>query len=232
MMQIRKSQDRGGADHGWLKTKHSFSFADYYDPNMMGFRDLRVINEDEIAAGAGFPTHGHRDMEIITYVVRGRLEHKDSMGNTAQVLPGEVQHMSAGTGVMHSEYNPQSDQDLKLFQIWIQPNRRGLKPGYGQKSFAHELESGKLILTTSATGRDGSITIQQDADLWIARPKKDQTLSFPLREGRYAWIQVLNGALTVNGEALNAGDAAAITAVSELNLKAIENSEIMIFDLV
>ncbi len=198
---------------------------------MMGFRDLRVINEDEVAAGAGFPMHGHRDMEIITYVVRGKLEHKDSMGNKAQVLPGEVQHMSAGTGVQHSEYNPQPDQDLKLFQIWIQPAKRGLKPSYGQKSFAKELDEGKLVLTASADGREGSIRINQDADLWIARPKKDDQLEFKLREQRYAWIQVLKGSIQVNQQNLNEGDAVAVGDESILQIRANEASEFMLFDL-
>ena len=232
MLQIRKSQERGAADHGWLKSHHSFSFADYYDPNMMGFRDLRVINEDEIAPGAGFPMHGHRDMEIITYVVRGKLEHKDSMGNTAQVLPGEVQHMSAGTGVMHSEYNPQMDHDLKLFQIWIQPDRRGLKPGYGQKSFASELASGQLVLTASQSGRDGSLKINQDADLWIARAKAGSENNFVLREGRYLWLQLLSGKIELKGKVLSAGDALAATAETQFSIKTLENSEFLIFDLV
>jgi len=231
MMQVRKSNERGGADHGWLKAKHSFSFADYYDPQNMGFRDLRVINEDQVAAGAGFPTHGHADMEIITYVVKGKLEHKDSMGNTAAVLPGEVQHMSAGTGVRHSEYNPSATEELKLLQIWIMPAKRGLKPSYGQKSFTKELDSGKLILTVSQDGRDGSIPINQDADLYAARPKKGNDLQFELRDGRYAWIQVVKGSLIVNGQSLSQGDAVAMTEEPLLKISPQEDAEFLLFDL-
>ena len=171
MFTIRKSEERGGADHGWLKAKHSFSFAGYYDQRFMGFRDLRVINEDQVAAGGGFPTHGHSDMEIITYVTQGKLEHKDSMGTVASIMPGEVQRMSAGTGVRHSEYNAHPTEDLKLFQIWIMPSRRGLEPGYEQKSFDRELANGDLVLVVSPDGKNGSMRMNQDANLYIARPK-------------------------------------------------------------
>jgi redox-sensitive bicupin YhaK (pirin superfamily) len=231
MMQIRKSGERGGADHGWLKTHHSFSFADYYDPNFMGFRDLRVINEDRVAPGKGFPTHGHADMEIITYVTHGELEHQDSMGTKAKVYPGEVQRMSAGTGVRHSEYNSSSSEELKLLQIWIQPAKRGVQPGYGQKSFTKELDGGKLVLVVSQDGRDGSISINQDADLYAARPRAGAQLQFELRQGRYAWIQAVKGTLEVNGQTLEQGDAVAVGDEKLLKIAAKTDAELLLFDL-
>ncbi|MBX3021978.1 MAG: pirin family protein [Bdellovibrionales bacterium] len=231
MMKIRRSHERGHADHGWLKSYHSFSFADYYDPDNMGFRDLRVINEDIIAGGGGFPTHGHRDMEIVSYVLEGALEHQDSMGNKAQILPGEVQYMSAGTGVQHSEYNPRPTEATHLLQIWILPEQRGLKPRYGQKSFARELEGGELTLVVSRDGRQGSIAISQDADLHIARPRAGTETAFNLREGRYVYLQVLRGELNVNGEKLNPGDAVAVAKEQELKIRANVDSEYLLFDL-
>jgi redox-sensitive bicupin YhaK (pirin superfamily) len=231
MMQVRKSTDRGGADHGWLKAKHSFSFASYYDPNNMGFRDLRVINEDRVAIGGGFPTHGHSDMEIITYVIAGELEHQDSMGTKAKIVPGEMQHMSAGTGVRHSEYNSSKTEDLHLLQIWIQPAKRGIAPAYGQKSFAKELSSGQLVLTASQDGRDGSIPINQDVSLYAAKPKAGANLQFELREGRCAWVQVVKGKIEVNGLTLGAGDAVAAAEEKLIKISASEDSEFLLFDL-
>ena len=231
MMQVRKSSDRGGADHGWLKAKHSFSFASYYDPNNMGFRDLRVINEDRVAVGGGFPTHGHSDMEIITYVIAGELEHQDSMGTRAKIVPGEMQHMSAGTGVRHSEYNSSKTEELHLLQIWIQPAKRGIAPAYGQKSFTKELATGQLVLTVSQDGRIGSIPINQDASIYAARPKAGTKLQFELLEGRYAWVQVVKGAIEVNGQKLEAGDAVAAAEEDILKISASEDSEFLLFDL-
>lgn len=231
MLTIRRSNERGHADHGWLKSMHTFSFANYYDPAHMGFRDLRVINEDRIEGGTGFGTHGHADMEIISYVLDGALEHQDSMGNKTTIRPGEVQRMSAGTGVRHSEYNAIKDRVSHFFQIWILPNRRGLNPGYGQKSFESELQSGRLVLVVSQDGRDGSIPIAQDADLYIARPKKGASLDFKLRGDRYVWIQVVKGDLKVNEAELSTGDAVAISQEKALEILAKTDAEFLLFDL-
>lgn len=230
MMQLKRSNERGAADHGWLKSHHSFSFADYYDPANMGFRSLRVINEDHIDAGTGFGTHPHRDMEIITYVVKGALEHQDSMGNKAAITPGEVQRMTAGTGVLHSEYAKEGE-DVHLLQIWIMPNARGGNPGYGQKSFETELNSKEKVLVVSADARDGSIGIKQDADLWVSRPKPGQTIEFDVRKGRGIWIQLVKGAIDVNGKSLDAGDAVALESESKLTIKSRAESEFLLFDL-
>lgn len=231
MRQLRKSQDRGDANHGWLKSKHTFSFADYYDPNFMGFRSLRVINEDRIEGGTGFGAHPHRDMEIISYVVKGALEHKDSMGTKAIIKPGEVQRMSAGTGVVHSEYNAMPDEETHFFQIWIQPKTRGGNPGYGQKSFEADLNSKKLVLVMSEDGRDGSINIKQDADMYISRLSVGDHLEFTVRDTRGAWIQVIRGRLTVNDQELTTGDALAFEAEELLKFKATDKSEFILFDL-
>lgn len=232
MLEVRKSNERGYADHQWLKSKHTFSFADYYDPNHMGFRSLRVINEDRIEGGTGFGAHPHRDMEIISYVVQGALEHKDSMGTKAIIRPGEVQRMSAGTGVVHSEYNHQADEETHFFQIWIMPKTRGGNPGYGQKSFEADLNSKKLVLVISQDGRDGSIDVKQDADLYISRLKANDELEFKLREGRGAWIQIVRGQVTLNGDqTLEKGDAASFTAEELLQFKANQDSEFLLFDL-
>lgn len=231
MISIRKSFDRGLGDHGWLKSRHTFSFADYYDEAHMGFRDLRVINEDVIQGGTGFPTHGHRDMEIISYVLDGALEHEDSMGNKTVIRPGEVQRMSAGTGVAHSEYNAVKDKPTHFFQIWIRPNQRGLEPGYGQKTFTADLEKKELVLVVSNTGREGSIEIAQDADLYLSKPHKGDELAFELRPGRYAWLQLIRGSLEVNGERITSGDGLSATQVPALNIRALEDAEFMLFDL-
>lgn len=231
MQTIRRSNERGNADHGWLKSKHSFSFADYHDPAHMGFRSLRVINEDHIAGGMGFGAHPHRDMEIITYVIKGALAHEDSMGNKAVILPGEVQRMTAGIGVVHAEQNNSKTEEVHLFQIWIMPKVRGGTPGYGQKSFEADLNSKKSVLVVSQEGRDGSIAIKQDAEIYISRLKAKDELDFKLRPTRGAWIQILKGEIELGADRLKAGDAVAITEQDAFKLKAFTDSEIMLFDL-
>lgn len=231
MLTIRKSNERGHVDHGWLNTHHTFSFANYYDPKHMGFKSLRVINEDFIAGGMGFGAHPHRDMEIITYIVKGVLEHKDSMGNVAQILPGEVQRMSAGRGVMHSEYNPKPDEEVHLFQIWIMPNQMGATPGYDQKSFEEKINSQKLVLVVSPDGREGSLSIKQDAEMYISRLKANDKLEFNLKPGRGAWIQVVKGKIQVGDKELITGDALSTEEAGLLNFRANEDSEFILFDL-
>lgn len=231
MLQLRRSHERGMADHGWLKSRHTFSFADYHDPAHMGFRALRVINEDHIQGGTGFGAHPHRDMEIISYVVSGALQHQDSMGNKTVIRPGEVQTMSAGTGVVHSEHNPLPNEDTHLLQIWILPKARGGTPRYGQKSFEAELDSGRMTLVVSQDGRDGSIGIKQDADLYIARPRPNENLEFRVRPGRGAWVQVVQGRLMVNGTEVLAGDALAFEDEELLKIETASQSEFLLFDL-
>lgn len=231
MLRLRKSSERGAANHGWLRSLHTFSFANYYDPEQMGFRSLRVINEDRIDGGTGFGAHPHRDMEIISYVVKGALEHKDSMGTHAIIRPGEVQRMSAGTGVTHSEYNHDPENESHFFQIWIQPSERGGTPGYGQKSFEHDLNTKKMVLVVSNDARDGSIGILQDADLYISRLKAEDSIAYQIREGRGIWIQVVRGEVIVNGQVLESGDALGLEKEQKANILAKESSEIMLFDL-
>ncbi|WP_373998054.1 pirin family protein [Bdellovibrio bacteriovorus] len=231
MFELRKSNERGFADHGWLKSRHTFSFADYYDPEHMGFRALRVINEDRIDGGSGFGMHGHRDMEIISYVVKGALEHKDSKGNVAVIKPGDVQRMSAGAGVMHSEYNKSPDTETHFFQIWILPDRHGTEFGYGQKSFEEDLNSKDMVLVISKEGREGSISINQDADLYISRMKAGKNLEFKMRPSRHVWIQAIKGQINVNGQTLEIGDALKISQEQVLNMSANQDSEFMLFDL-
>ena len=231
MLKIRRSEDRGHADHGWLKSKHSFSFASYHDPKHVNFGPLRVINEDHIAGGTGFGQHGHRDMEIITYVVKGSLQHQDTMGNQAVIRPGEVQKMSAGLGVEHSEMNNEATEETHLFQIWIIPDRQGIKPSYGQKSFAESLAKEPLVLVISGDGREGSIAIQQDADLYIAKLKTKERLHFGLKAERGAWVQVVRGSISLGEEILNAGDAAALTEETRLEMVSRSDAEILLFDL-
>lgn len=231
MLKIRKSNERGSGEHGWLSSKHSFSFADYYDPKNMGFRDLRVINEDYIAGGRGFGAHPHRDMEIVTFVVSGILEHEDSMGNKAAIRPGEVQYMSAASGVVHSEYNKLPDQEVHLLQIWILPNQAGGRPQYGQKSFEQNLNKEKMVLTISGDGRDNSIQIRQDVDLYVSRPKTNDVIEWNLRPGRGAWLQIIKGRLLVNGQELSAGDALSTEVAQTLKIEASVDSEFMLFDL-
>ena len=230
MITIRKSNERGHAEHGWLDTYHSFSFADYYDPQWMGFGSLRVINDDLVMPGMGFGTHPHKDMEIITYMLSGSLEHKDSMGNGRVIRPGEVQYMSAGSGVRHSEFNPSKTEAAHLLQIWIMPDAKGVKPRYAEKSL-RDAPTGKFNLVTSKTGRDGSIPIHQDADLWLAKLDAGQQVTQPLAGNRHAWLHVAEGEVVLNGKTLSGGDAAAISRETELQLKATKPSQVLLFDL-
>jgi quercetin 2,3-dioxygenase len=230
MMNIRKANERGHADHGWLNAWHTFSFAGYYDPAHMGFRSLRVINDDTVAPGAGFGTHPHRDMEIITYVLSGELEHKDSMGNGRIIRPGEVQYMAAGTGVQHSEFNPSEKSPVHLLQIWIQPDRKGAKPRYAEKSLARA-RTGALHLVASKTGREESIVINQDADLFLARLEAGEGVAHALAPQRHAWLHVAEGEVEVNGRKLGPGDAAAVSDEAALKLTARAKSQVLLFDL-
>jgi len=231
MLTIRKSEERGHADHGWLKSHHSFSFADYFDPAHMGWGNLRVINDDLIAPGGGFGTHGHRDMEIVTYVTTGALAHKDSMGNGTTIPPGDVQRMSAGSGVRHSEFNIAPDQATHLFQIWIEPREQGIAPGYEQKSFADAEKRGRLRLIASEDGADGSVTIHADATLYAGLFDGDEAATLPLNPARKAYVHVARGALTVNGEKLQKGDAALLANESSLTLADGDDAEVLVFDL-
>ena len=231
MIKIRKAKDRGHFNFGWLDTYHTFSFGDYYDPSFMGFRSLRVINEDFVHAGRGFPTHSHRDMEIITYILEGGLEHRDSMGNGSVIRPGDVQRMTAGTGVSHSEANPSSEDSVHLLQIWIMPQEQGLKPGYEQKFFSDEQKQGRLRLIASADGRDGSVTVHQDVSVYAAVLDNGQSVNHQLAPNRHAWIQVARGAVVVNGENLDQGDGAAISGESELTISGRTRAEILLFDM-
>lgn len=232
MIHIRKSENRGQVDHGWLLAKHSFSFADYYDPENMGFRVLRVINEDRVKPENGFGTHPHRDMEIITYVLEGELQHKDSMGNGSKILPGDVQYMSAGKGVLHSEENPSKDREVHLLQIWILPNEKGAEPRYGQKRFSESEKLGKLRLVASPDGKDGSLAIRQDARLYASLLDQNQMVEFPLAKGRHAWVQVAHGSIVLNGQTLEQGDGAAISDETLLKFAGSEGrSEFLVFDL-
>jgi redox-sensitive bicupin YhaK (pirin superfamily) len=232
MLQTKRSNQRGYANHGWLQSYHSFSFANYYDPKNMGFMSLRVINEDIIAGGMGFGKHPHRDMEIITYIVKGALQHKDSMGNESIIKPGEVQYMSAGDGVFHSEFNP-TDQETHLFQIWIMPAKNGGTPSYDQKSFEDAFASKPMVLVASGDGRDGSIKIRQDADLWIGKFKKNQTTELNNKSGRGIYLHVASGELAINGEKLKTGDALSIEKAGPMTISGeAAHSEILVFDLV
>jgi redox-sensitive bicupin YhaK (pirin superfamily) len=231
MITVRRSSERGYADRGWLRSYHSFSFADYHDPNHMGFRTLRVINEDWVAGGMGFGTHPHRDMEIVTYVLKGALAHHDSMGNAAEMRPGEVQRMTAGSGVTHSEINPRPDEEVHLLQIWILPEAKGLTPSYEQTFFPAEEKRGRLRLVASRDGRDGSVTIHQDAELYATLLEPGQSAVHGLEPGRHVWVQVVSGAVKVNGQALVAGDAAAASEEAQVELTAVESSEVLLFDL-
>lgn len=232
MMKIRRSEERGHANHGWLLSKHTFSFASYYDPQHMHFGPLRVINEDRIAGGSGFDQHPHRDMEIISYVLKGALRHQDSMGNKTVIRPGEVQRMSAGTGILHSEYNDSEEEQAHFLQIWVIPNELSLKPGYGQKSFAKDLEEKKLVLVVSQDGREGSLAMHQDADIYISRLKAGETLEFVAKPERGYWLQMIKGEIGLLDEYIKAGDGAALTGESLLSLRAKQDAEVMIFDMV
>lgn len=231
MITIRKAEDRGHFNHGWLDTYHTFSFDQYYDPSHMHFGSLRVINEDRVAPGHGFPKHSHRDMEIITYVLEGELAHSDSMGNGSTIKPGEVQRMTAGTGVAHSEANPSPTEAVHLLQIWIMPNARELQPGYEQKMFPDELKQGKLCLIASQDGREGSVTIHQDTDVYSAKLDSGQQVTHPLKEKRNAWLQVARGAVAVNGVDLKQGDGAAIKDEANVEIGSSEPAEVLLFDM-
>ncbi len=231
MIQIRKSEERGGGDHGWLKTHHTFSFNDYWDPKWMGFRSLRVINEDWVAPNNGFPTHPHRDMEIITYILEGKLEHKDSLGTGSVILPGDGQRMTAGSGIRHSEFNPSATDAAHLLQIWIQPEKAGLQPSYEQKSFPEEEKRGKLRVIASRDAQDGSVSINQDAKLYVSLLKPGDEVSHEFGDGRHGWLQVARGTVELNGKKLAQGDGAAISDEKKLSIKGSENAEVLLFDL-
>lgn len=231
MIKIRKADARGHFDFRWLNTFHTFSFGEYYDPAFMGFRSLRVINEDFVHQGRGFPTHGHRDMEIITYILQGALEHRDSMGNGSVIRPGDVQRMTAGTGVTHSESNPSREEAAHLLQIWILPNQEGLKPGYEQKPFTDAQKQGRLCLIASADGREGSVTIHQDSSVYATLLEAGEKVVHELAPGRHAWIQVARGVVTLNGERLEQGDGAAVSNEVKLEIAGREAAEVLLFDL-
>lgn len=231
MLTLRKSQDRGQADHGWLKSFHSFSFAEYYDPAHMGWGNLRVINEDFIAPGTGFGTHGHRDMEIVTYVIAGSLSHQDSMGNGETIRPGEVQRMSAGRGVMHSEFNQDQDGQTHLFQIWIQPHTKGIVPGYEQKSFDPAEKRGRLRLIASPDGRDGAVQFSADARLYAGLFDGGEAATLLLRPGRKAYVHAVRGTIQINGQTLSTGDAALIADETQISLTQGQDAEVLVFDL-
>lgn len=231
MITKRPAAERGETRTSWLDSRHTFSFSGYYDPRFVGFGDLLVINEDLVAPAGGFGTHGHSDMEIITYVVGGALEHRDSMGTASVIRPGEVQRMSAGTGVRHSEFNHSKDEPVHFLQIWITPEREGLEPGYEQREFAEEERRGRVRLVASRGGRDGSVTIHQDAEVYATSLGEGEEVSHELRAGRRAWVQLIKGGLELNGVELRAGDGAAISDETHLALRAVEPSELLLFDL-
>jgi redox-sensitive bicupin YhaK (pirin superfamily) len=231
MITIRPANERGGGDHGWLDTRHTFSFSDYYDPRHMGFRHLRVINEDRVAPGRGFGTHGHRDMEILSYVVSGGLAHRDSTGNSEVLRPHEWQRMSAGTGVRHSEMNASKAEPVHFYQIWILPEAESLRPEYEQKLFAPEEKTGRLRLVASRDGREGSLKIHQDVSVYNAILKGGEAVEHQLAAGRHAWLQVVKGAVELNGTRLGAGDGAAVSEETALTITAGEDAEIILFDL-
>ncbi len=230
-LQLRRAGERGHADHGWLKTAYTFSFADYFDPAQMGFRALRVMNEDRVAPGQGFGMHGHRDMEILTYVLEGELQHRDSLGNGAVLRPGEFQRITAGTGVRHSEFNPSKTGPVHLYQIWLLPERTALTPGYEQRAFPDEEKDGRWRRVASHGGRDGSLTVHQDAEVFLATLAPGASLTHELRPGRHAWLQVLRGRVEANGQQLDAGDGAALTDEPSLRVRGVEEAEVMLFDL-
>ncbi len=231
MITIRPANERGGGDHGWLDTRHTFSFSDYYDPRHMGFRDLRVINEDRVAPGQGFGTHGHRDMEILSYVVSGGLGHRDSMGNGEVIRPHEWQRMTAGTGVRHSEMNASRTEPVHFYQIWILPEAENIRPGYEQKLFAPEEKSGRLRLVASRDGREGSLKIHQDVSVYNGLLEGGESVEHSLGAGRHAWLQVVRGSVELNGTRLGAGDGAAVSEEAALRVSAESESELFLFDL-
>ena len=231
MITIRPSAERGGGNHGWLNTKHTFSFSDFWDPKWMGFRSLRVINEDRVAPNTGFPAHPHRDMEIITYVLEGKLEHKDSLGTGSVILPGDGQRMTAGSGIRHSEFNPSTTESVHFLQIWILPEKAALPPSYEQKSFPEAEKQGKLRLIASRDANSGSVKINQDAQLYVTLLKPGEEVRHDFAAGRYGWLQVARGAVELNGKRLNQGDGAAISEEKNLTIKGAEDAEVLLFDL-
>lgn len=231
MMTIRKAGERGGANHGWLNTKHTFSFANYYDERHMGFRSLRVINEDQVSPGAGFGTHPHRDMEIISYVLAGGLEHKDSMGTGSVITPGDVQRMSAGTGVFHSEFNASKREPVHFLQIWLLPDEQGVTPSYEQKRFSDADKQGRLRLVASPDGADGSVRIHSDTRLYASLLAKGERAELPLSAGRHAWVHVARGAVDLQGKRLVAGDGAALSQEDVVRLEGVTGAEVLLFDL-
>jgi redox-sensitive bicupin YhaK (pirin superfamily) len=231
MLLIRRADDRGRANLGWLDSRHTFSFADYHDPRFMGYGPLRVINEDRVQPGQGFGTHGHRDMDIISYVLEGELAHRDSIGNGSVIRRGDVQRMTAGTGVEHSEFNHSATEPVHFFQIWIIPNRRGIAPGYEEKHFGDDEKRGRLKLVASRDGRDGTVTIHQDADLYSAMLAAGEEATHTTERSRKGWVQVASGAVTVNGETLAAGDGAAIAYEEAVAIRATADSELLLFDM-
>lgn len=231
MLTLRKSAERGAANYDWLDTKHTFSFATYRDPNHMGFSDLRVINEDIVAPDTGFETHPHKDMEIITYVLSGELSHKDSLGNGSTILPGDVQRMSAGTGILHSEFNSSPDKPVHLLQIWILPEKKGIAPSYAQENFTEKRAPGKLTLLVSKDGREESLTMNQDASLYVLDLDAGQSFDYQPKAGRKGWIQMARGSAALNGITLEQGDGVALDGEKSLQFKAQEKAEILVFDL-
>ncbi|MDB4942201.1 MAG: hypothetical protein JWP97_1735 [Labilithrix sp.] len=228
---IRRANERGHAQHGWLDSFHTFSFADYHDPKHMGFRALRVINDDTVSPGQGFGTHAHRDMEIISYVLEGALEHKDSMGTGSVLRPGDVQRMSAGTGVRHSEFNGSKEEPVHFLQIWIQPDKSGYAPGYEERRFSPEEKRGKLRVVATQDGREGTISVHQDVSIYAGLFDKGEQTTFEVPAGRHAWLHVAKGSVTVNGELLNAGDAVAVAAPGRLEIAGAAAAEVLVFDL-
>ncbi len=232
MITIRKSDDRGHFDHGWLDTRHTFSFGDYWDPAHVNFRALRVLNEDRVVPAAGFGTHGHNDMEIVSYVLSGRLAHKDSLGTGSTIVPGDVQYMSAGTGVKHSEFNDSKTDPVHFVQIWIVPDRRGYEPRYGQKTFEESAKKGKLLLVASGTGDDGSLAVRQDVNLYATILDGGRSVRVSIAEGRHLWVQALRGEAEVNGHKLSAGDGLSASAETSFTLRgAGDEAELLVFDL-
>ena len=231
MIELRRAVERGHAEHGWLDSRHTFSFADYYDPQFMGFGSLRVINEDRVQPGKGFGTHGHRDMEIISYVLEGALEHRDSLGNGSVIQPGDVQRMSAGTGVRHSEFNHSQSELVHFLQIWLLPEKSGMPPSYAERRFSDEEKRGRLRLVASRDGREGSVIVHQDVGLYAALLAPDDAVAHELSAGRRVWVQVARGSVTVNDTTLAAGDGAAIVDEDEIAIRGIVDAEVLLFDM-
>lgn len=231
MLVRRPANERGGADHGWLDTRHTFSFAEYYDPKQMGFRVLRVVNEDRVAPGQGFGTHPHRDMEIVSYILSGALAHKDSLGHEGVLKPGEFQRITAGAGLKHSEFNASETEPVHFYQIWIVPRERGLPPSYEQRSFDESERRGQLRLVASPDGQRGSLTIQQDVLIWLSSLAEGEQVTYPIEQGRYVWLQVLQGKAQLNGLNLEVGDGVAVSEENALLIQATASSEIMLFDM-